>query len=160
VKRQVADLDSKLPVFQIESMEDHVRTAQLAPRMGALLFGMFGAIGLLLAAVGLYGVVAYSVSRRIREIGVRIALGADATNVRWLVVRQAMGMTLIGTIVGLALASGLARIVANFLYGVSQSDWHTFAEAALTLIMVAALASYLPARCATEVDPLVALRHE
>jgi ABC-type antimicrobial peptide transport system permease subunit len=160
VKKEIGELNPDLAVFNVETMEDHVRTAQLLPRLAASLFSAFGTIGLLLATVGLYGVVNYSVGRRTREIGIRMALGAKGSDVRWMVVRQAMGMTLVGITAGLVSAFGLTRLVAGLLYGVTATDVLTFAAAALVLGLAAALASYLPARRATKVDALVALRYE
>src|SRR2546427_493346 len=160
MKREVEGLNRNVAVFNVESMADHVRTGQLLPRLGASLFGAFGAIGLLLAMVGLYGVVKYSVSRRTREIGIRMALGARTADVRWMVVRRAMGMTLVGIIMGLSSALTLTRLVARFLYGVAATDLLAFTAATLALTITAALASYAPAWRAAELDPLVALRDE
>jgi len=160
VKKEIEALDRNLAVFEIESMEDHVRTAQLLPRLAVSLFGAFGAIGLLLASVGLYGVVNYSVRRRTREIGIRMALGAEAFKVRWMVVRQGMGLALVGMGIGLIAAFAATRLLASFLYGVSATDLFTFAAAPMVFAIVAAVASYVPARRASKIDPLLALRHE
>ncbi|MGH9766278.1 MAG: FtsX-like permease family protein [Blastocatellia bacterium] len=127
-------------------------------RMGALLIGVFGLLALLLAAVGLYGVMSCAVSRRTREIGVRMALGARATDVLRLVLREAMTLVVIGMAVGWGLSAALSRLIASFLFGVGPMDAVTFAAIPILLAMVALLASYLPARRAAKVDPMVALR--
>jgi putative ABC transport system permease protein len=132
-----------------------------APRhFNLLLFGVFALAALLLAAVGLYGVLAYSVAQRTHEIGIRLALGAQKRDVLWLIVRQGLGLTLLGVALGLAAAMALTRVLQNLLYGISATDPATFASIALLLISVACLASFIPARRATKVDPLIALRHE
>ncbi len=134
---------------------------KLAPvRMGATLLGIFGLLALALAAVGLYGVIAYSVSRRTHEIGIRMALGARATEVMKLVVQQGMALAVIGVMVGLLLAVAMSRVLATFLYGVSAVDILAFSAAAFLLLAVAFLANYLPARRAARVDPMEALRYE
>src|SRR5262249_32149146 len=127
-------------------------------RMGAGLIGVFGLLALLVAAVGLYGVMSYAVSQRTREIGVRMALGARARDVVRLVVREAVTLVVIGTAAGLGLAAALSRLVASFLFGVGPMDAATFAAIPILLATVALIASYLPARRAMKVDPMVALR--
>jgi ABC-type antimicrobial peptide transport system permease subunit len=125
-----------------------------------LLFGVFALVAMLLAAIGIYGVLAYLVEQRTHEIGIRVALGAKTSDVLWLIVRQGLALTLIGVALGLAGALGLTRVIRNLLYGVSATDPATFAGIALLLIGVACIASFIPARRAAKVDPLVALRHE
>ena len=129
-------------------------------RQGATVLGVFGLLGLTLAAIGIYGVMSYSVSRRTREIGLRMALGAETRDVIKLILKQGMGLTLIGTIIGLMLAVAVTRLLTSLLYGVTATDPATFAGVVLFVIGVAVLACYLPARRATKVDPMMALRCE
>jgi len=126
--------------------------------MASTLLGLFGALALILAVVGLYGVVAYSVTQRTREIGVRVALGAERRDVAWLVLRQGLGLAAIGLSVGLGLAFVAGRLLAKQLVGISPTDPISFAGTAMLLLVVAAAASALPARRAAALDPLVALR--
>jgi len=125
-----------------------------------LLLSVFGAIAAVLAAVGIYGVMAYAVTQRTREIGIRMALGATASSVMALVVKQALILVFIGLILGIAGALGLTRFLANELYGVTATDPATFIEVSLGLVAIAVLASLIPTRRAVAVDPTVALRHE
>ena len=124
------------------------------------LFGLFAAVALALAAIGVYGVISYSVSHRTHEIGIRMALGAKARDVMWLVVRQGMACALIGIAVGLMAAYGLTRLMKTLLFNVTATDPTTFVAISCLLIGIALLAAWLPARRATKVDPLIALRHE
>jgi putative ABC transport system permease protein len=128
--------------------------------MVAVLLSVFGGAALLLAAVGVYGVMGYSVAQRTREIGIRIALGAEQRDILKLIIRQGLTLVLIGVGLGLALALAFTRVLKSLLFGVSTTDPFAFAVIALLLIAVALLACYLPARRATKVDPLVALRYE
>jgi putative ABC transport system permease protein len=126
--------------------------------MGAALLGLFGALALILASIGIYGVLAYSVAQRTSEIGLRMALGAQPHQVLRLVLRQGMLLALIGAAVGILVALPVARLASGLLYGVSATDPITYAAITLLLMGVALLACYLPARRATRIDPLVALR--
>jgi predicted permease len=159
-RRELQALDSNVPLVGPASLEERVTITLLPQRMGAALIGVFGAVGLLLAAVGLYGILAYSVSQRTREIGVRIALGARAENVLAMVIRQGVLLLAIGLALGLVLAFAATRLLAGLLVDVSPTDPLTFVTVALILAATTLFASYLPARRATRVDPMVALRAE
>jgi putative ABC transport system permease protein len=156
----VRAVDRDLLVNDIQPLEARVAESIARPRLSVLLLGGFSAVALLLAAVGIYGVMAYTVVQRTREIGVRMALGADPTNVKRLVVLQGMRPALVGVAVGLVAALGASRLVASLLYGVSALDPVTFALVPLFLVVVALLATYLPARRATHVPPTVALQSD
>src|SRR6185369_8064180 len=158
VRREVQSLEPNLAVTNIESMSDVLSASLFAARMGAVLLGIFGLLALLLAAVGLYGVMSYSVARRTREIGIRMALGAGRGNVLRLVLKEGMILVGGGLAAGLIVAAGMTRLLASFLYGVSPLDAITFVAIPITLALVALLANYLPARRATKVDPMEALR--
>jgi putative ABC transport system permease protein len=160
VRERIQSLDPNLPVAQITTLAAQVDFALFSARLGAALLGAFGLLALGLAATGIYGVIAYSVSQRTQEFGIRMALGADGADVRRLVLREGLKVVLIGVTAGLALSLAAARLIAGFLYGVSANDPLTFVGVALLLTAVALLACYLPARRATKVDPMVALRVE
>ncbi len=160
VRREVQSLEPNLAVTNIESMSDVLSASLFAARMGAVLLGIFGLLALLLAAVGLYGVMSYSVARRTREIGVRMALGAGTGNVLRLVLKEGMMLVGGGLAAGLIVAAGVTRLLASFLYGVNPLDAITFVAIPLTLALVALIANYLPARRATKVDPMEALRYQ
>jgi putative ABC transport system permease protein len=160
VRGAVRAVDPDLLVNDIQTLDDRVSRNIARPRLSVLLLGGFSAIALLLAAIGIYGVMAYTVAQRTREIGVRMALGANPHKVKQLVVRQGMRPALIGVIVGLIAAFAATRLIASLLYGVSAVDPITFVFVPLFLIAVALLATYLPARRATRVPPTVALQAE
>jgi macrolide transport system ATP-binding/permease protein len=160
VRHEVKGLDDNLPPFNVVTLAENIDISLFPARFGALLLGGFGLLALVLATVGIYGVMSYSVSQRTHEIGIRMALGAQVNNVLRLVVGQGMVLASIGMAIGLAAAFALTRVVKNLLYGVSATDLATFAVITVLLFVVALLASYLPARRATKVDPLVALRYE
>jgi predicted permease len=160
LRREVSALDRNLPVYSIQPLEEHLSATLTPQRLFASLITSFGLLALLLAGVGIYGLLAYSVTQRTPEIGVRMALGAQTGAVLRLVVMQGMKLALLGLGIGLVAAAGLARLLKVFLFGVSALDPLTFAAAALLLAGVALLACYFPARRATKVDPLIALRAE
>jgi putative ABC transport system permease protein len=158
VRREVTAADSQQAVFEFRSMEQVLQKSMDIRRFILLLLSFFAGTALLLAAIGIYGVMAYDVEQRTHEIGIRLAVGADTADVVRLVVRQ--GMTLAGTGVGIGLvaAFGVTRVLKALLYGVKATDPITFAGVALTLAAVALCATYIPARRATRVDPITALR--
>jgi putative ABC transport system permease protein len=160
VKQEVLAVDPEQPVFNLRSMEQMMDSSISRQRFQTLLLGAFAAIALLLAAIGVYGVMSYSVSQRTREIGIRMALGARAPEVIKLVVSQGLILALAGAALGVVGALALTQLMAGLLFGVSATDPATFALGALLLVGVALIASYIPARRATKVDPLPALRHE
>ena len=144
----------------VRSMEEVVSRSISRQRFNVLLMTVFGASALLLAAIGIYGLMAYSVEQRTREIGIRMALGAEADQVRRMVILQGMRLAVIGVIVGLAAAFGLTRLMASFLFGVQARDPAVFVVMPLLLTIVSLIAVWLPARRASTVNPLVALRYE
>ncbi len=160
VRAEVAALDKNLSLFDVKTMRQHLRLALLPARLAGTVLGIFGLIALGLAASGIYGVMAYSVAQRTREIGIHMALGARGVDVLKLIVKQGMKLVVIGLSIGLMAAFAMTRMMNSFLYGVSSTDPFTFIGVALLLAFVALLACYMPARRATTVDPMVALRYE
>jgi putative ABC transport system permease protein len=160
VARAVHTLDGEAVLSDVKTLEQYLGNAVSQPRFSALLFGLFALLALLLGAVGLYGVVAYSVAQRTREIGIRLALGAPRGAVLRLVMRQGMSLTLLGVTLGLLASYALTRLLKSLLYGVTPTDPLTFATIALLLTFVALLACWIPARRAMKVDPLIAIRCE
>jgi putative ABC transport system permease protein len=160
VRAQVRDLDRNLPLTEVETLAEHMR-APLAPaRLFAWLSGAFGVLALLLAATGLYGVMAYLVSGRTREFGIRVALGANGGDVLRLVLGEGLMLVGVGMLLGLLASAALTRVLQSMLYGVSATDPTTFAGVALLLAVVTLVACYIPARRATKIDPMIALRYE
>ncbi|HWS87825.1 MAG TPA: ABC transporter permease [Pyrinomonadaceae bacterium] len=160
VRQAVKEIDARMPLYNVRTIEQHLTWAFWAQSMGASLATAFGLLALALAAVGLYGVVAYTVARRTHEIGIRVALGAQGRDILRIVLGQGMALTLVGLAAGLAGAFALARLLSSLLYGISPGDPATYILVALLLAVVALMACLVPARRATKVDPMVALRYE
>jgi len=160
IRNAVRDLDSTLPVYNLWSMDEVVSKSMVQPRFLALLLATFSGIALFLAAIGIYGVMAYSVAQRTQEIGVRMALGARPLHVLRLIFQQSLGMLLMGTVIGLAGAFALTRLMRTLLFEITATDPLTYVSVIGLLTVVALLACYIPARRAAKVDPLIALRYE
>ena len=160
VTKAARDMDPNVPVYDIKSMEQLLSESLARRRFAMLALGLFAAVAMLLAVIGIYGVMSYAVAQRTREIGIRMAMGAQTSDVLKLIVRQGMSLAGIGVGIGLAGAVAVTRVMASLLFGVSATDPATFAAIALLLGGVALLACYVPARRATKVDPMIALRYE
>src|SRR5262249_51964695 len=156
----IGQLDPNLPIFNVMTMQEHMRLSLFPMYLGVTIVCSFGLLALFLAAIGIYGVMAYMVSQRTREIGIRLALGAKASDVLRLVIGHGIAVTLIGIGIGLSGAFTLTRFMASLLIGVSVTDALTYVGVVLLLMFVALLACWIPARRATKVDPLVMLRSE
>jgi predicted permease len=160
VRVEVAALDPVIPMFGVKTLEEHVGISLFLPRMAATLLSIFGLLALSLAAVGLYGVMAYSVSQRTRELGIRVSVGAERRDIFKLILGQGLALSIVGLLGGLVTALAVTRLTAKLLYGISATDPVTFIVIALLLLCVTLLACYFPARRATRVDPIIALRTE
>ena len=162
IRRELRAADEHLPVLSLRTLRDHLEASidLWIVRTGAAMLGIFGAVAMLLAVVGLYGVKAYTVARRTREIGIRMALGASTSNTLQLILREGLAVTLTGVAIGMVLAVALAHVLANLLYEVKALDPLVLLAAPMALTLVALAACYLPARRASRVDPMVALRYE
>jgi ABC-type antimicrobial peptide transport system permease subunit len=160
VRDELRAIDPSLPVSDVKTMSDQIGSALSAMSLASTLVGVFGVVALLLASIGLYGVMAYAVARRTREIGIRMALGAQVGDVLRMIIRQGMILTVVGIGIGLAGAYALTRTVSSLLYGVSPTDPAVFAIIGVVLVGVALGACFIPARRASKVDPMIALRYE
>ncbi|HKV28476.1 MAG TPA: ABC transporter permease [Candidatus Acidoferrales bacterium] len=160
IQERIWSLDKTQPIENIKSMDQMIASSNAAPRFQTVLLGIFGALGLVLAVVGIYGVISYSVSQRTHEIGIRMALGAEPQQVMRLVIAQGLKLALAGVAIGIAASLALTKLMASLLFGVSATDPVTFAGVAMVLTIAALAACYIPARRAMRVDPMVALRYE
>jgi predicted permease len=160
VRNIVSQLDNNLPVFSIKTQSEQIEGSLFQERLIARLSSLFGGLSLLLACVGLYGLLSYEVTRRTREIGVRMALGARRPDILRVIVGQGVGLSAAGAVIGILGALGTTRYLASLLYGVRPVDPPTFVVVAVLLGLVALAACYIPARRASRVDPMVALRYE
>jgi putative ABC transport system permease protein len=160
MRREIQGIEPNLPVTDTQTMAETIATSLYAPRMGALLLSVFGGLALVLAALGIYGVLAFSIARRTREIGIRVALGATRRSVVGLVLREGLSLVAIGLGLGLAAGAFLAKTLDAFLFGIAPNDLVTFAAVPAVLLAVAWVACYVPARRAVRIDPLTALRME
>jgi predicted permease len=160
VRQTIRGIDPTLSVFDIRTMESHLSQALFFPRAIAWLFGAVGLMGLLISTIGLYGVMSFTVARQGREIGIRMALGARRIQVIGMILRQGLLLTVIGSTIGTGLALGLSRVAASMLYGISPTDMATFSGVTLFLVLVASMASLVPALRAASIDPNHILKHE
>jgi ABC-type antimicrobial peptide transport system permease subunit len=160
LRQVVQKIDPSISVYAAKTLKEHLGTSLFPARMAAIALASFGVLALMLAAVGIYGVMSHVVAGRTREIGLRMALGAQLSHVQKLILKQGMLLAAIGSLGGLIISLGGARLMKSMLYGVSTSDPITFASVALLLFSIAFLACWIPARRATRVDPIIALRAE
>lgn len=160
LREEIMKIDRNVPIYDVQTFDEYVSASVAQPRFNSLLVGLFAGTALLLTAVGLYGVVAYSVVQRTQEIGVRMAFGAEKRDVLALIIRQGLGLVLIGTVIGLAGAFAATRLLASLLYGVGAGDPLTFAGVSLVMLFVTLAACWIPAQRAARIDPMAALRCE
>jgi ABC-type antimicrobial peptide transport system permease subunit len=160
VERTVGQIDSDLPLYQVTTLKSSMQLGNVFERMAAILAGSFGLLALALAAVGIYGVVAFATRQRTHEIGIRMALGAKKIDVLIMIIKQGLKLAIVGVVIGIAAALALTRFLSSLLYGVDPNDPLTFVTVSLVLLGVALLACYIPARRAARVDPMLALRYE
>jgi ABC-type antimicrobial peptide transport system permease subunit len=160
IRQAVRSIDSNLPLINVRTQSELIALSFTRERLSATLSSFFGLLALAMVSIGLYGVMSYTVARRTHEIGIRMALGAQRGNVLRMVMSESLLLVLIGSVIGLAAALATTRLIAGMLFGLTPNDPLTLALATLLLLAVAALAGWLPARRAAQVDPLVALRDE
>jgi putative ABC transport system permease protein len=160
IEREVRSLDRDMALTNIQTAPEMLSVSLTAPRMAATLLAVFGSVALVLAAVGIYGVMSYSVNLRSQEIGIRMALGAERREVLWMVLGQGMVIVGIGLSLGLLAAVGVSRLLSGLLYGVGTADAPAFLGTAAVLLFVSFVANYVPARRATHVDPIKVMRYE
>jgi ABC-type antimicrobial peptide transport system permease subunit len=160
VREVVRRVDSNLPLNQVRTQSERINALLTQERVVARLSSFFGSLALLLACIGLYGLLSYEVARRTREIGIRMALGAERLDVTRLILQRGILLTLFGVVAGAGGGLAITRVLSTLLYGVKPADPPTYLAVSLLLVAVALLASYIPARRATKVDPMVALRYE
>ena len=160
VREAVRQVDPNLPMVDVSTQLEQVERRFEQEKLFAQAYALFGGLAMLLAAIGLFGLMSYSVSRRTNEIGIRMALGAQRGHVLGLVMRESMILVVVGVVIGVAVALGLSRFVATLLYGLAGTDAMTMAAAIGVMVLVSALAGFLPARRASRVDPMVALRYD
>jgi putative ABC transport system permease protein len=160
MRQVLQELDPDVPAFKVQTLEQAVSRSLWRQRLQGQVLGTFATLALLLAAVGIYGVISYAVAQRTRELGVRMALGATRGQVLGLVLGQGLRLAAVGVVIGIVAALALSRVVASLLYGVSATDLATFVGVPVALAVIAMLATLVPARRATRVDPVVAMRTE
>jgi putative ABC transport system permease protein len=160
VRNEIHQVDPDQPISNIRTMDAVLGEETASRRLGMLLLTIFAGLALLLATIGIYGVLAYFVVQHTQEIGVRMALGAQRSNILTMVLKKGMGLTLLGVAIGLVIAFALTRLMASLVYGISTTDPKTYVAISVLLIGVAFFACYFPARRATKVDPLIALTYE
>jgi ABC-type antimicrobial peptide transport system permease subunit len=160
VRRVAKDMDQNLALYQVNTQVEEINKSLFQERLFARLTGFFGGLAVLLACVGIYGVMAFTVVRRTREIGIRMALGASRGEVTGMILRESTRLMVIGIVAGIVLGAAAMRLVSSFLYGLRPTDPVTFTLAAFMMLAAAFLASYIPSRRASKVDPLIALREE
>jgi putative ABC transport system permease protein len=156
----VQSIDKDTPVYGVRTVDEILDRSLASPRFNTLLLALFAAVALILTSVGLYGVVSCAVSEQTQQIGIRVALGAQRSDVLRMILGQGVALTIVGIVIGLIAAYGLARLMSSLLFGVGSTDPWTFSGVAVLLLAVATAASYVPARRAMNIDPVVALRHE
>jgi ABC-type antimicrobial peptide transport system permease subunit len=159
-RNQIQSLDAQLPIFEVKTMDEHMTRSLFGSKIGAIFTGVFGLLALILALMGLYGVIWHSVAMRTREIGIRMALGSQQGDILKMVLKQGLLMAVLGAALGLIGAFGVGQLLAGLLYGIGAVDLAIYGWVSLIFIICALLASYFPARKATKVNPITALRAE